>query len=209
MILRCQKYDGFVKNSKPSKFKHFIIQRAKSESRWPISSLRFWAVICEVVLMHLFGWQGWVQDLINLCCVYLPNSKQKTLHQTKLVQRILNFEILMGQYESSIGNTYSGVWRQQLFWGAVPTPFGNIHSFLVKIQALQISGQKVCLLGRSMHKFKFLLLNMIHQDLWKLFESERWQGAEGQLKGKGRGGFGRMAWGFARGKGKEKPQKKI
>ena len=173
----------------------------------------------------------------DLCREYLPNSKQRTLslaqtlaqypqfsNKIGMLEQILNFEQLVGQYESSSGNTYPGDLKAATILRCSPQRIREYLQLSLKedssyadIREAVLAHERVTKGFSSESILKQIQAPAPEHDTSALMEVDRifkgggkeqkGKGKKGEFKGKGRGAFGGMPWGFGRGKGKGKPQK--
>ena len=173
----------------------------------------------------------------DLCREYLPNSKQRTLslaqtlaqypqfsNKIGMLEQILNFEQLVGQYESSSGNTYPGDLKAATILRCSPQRIREYLQLSLKedssyadIREAVLAHERVTKGFSSESILKQIQTPASEHDTSAPMEVDRvfkgggkeqkGKGKKGEFKGKGRGAFGGMPWGFGRGKGKGKPQK--
>ena len=173
----------------------------------------------------------------DLCREYLPNSKQRTLslaqtlaqypqfsNKIGMLEQILNFEQLVGQYESSSGNTYPGDLKAATILRCSPQRIREYLQLSLKedssyadIREAVLAHERVTKGFSSESILKQIQTPAPEHDTSAPMEVDRvfkgggkeqkGKGKKGEFKGKGRGAFGGMPWGFGRGKGKGKPQK--
>ena len=173
----------------------------------------------------------------DLCREYLPNSKQRTLslaqtlaqypqfsNKIGMLEQILNFEQLVGQYESSSGNTYPGDLKAATILRCSPQRIREYLQLSLKedssyadIREAVLAHERVTKGFSSESILKQIQTSAPEHDTSAPMEVDRvfkgggkeqkGKGKKGEFKGKGRGAFGGMPWGFGRGKGKGKPQK--
>ena len=173
----------------------------------------------------------------DLCREYLPNSKQRTLslaqtlaqypqfsNKIGMLEQILNFEQLVGQYESSSGNTYPGDLKAATILRCSPQRIREYLQLSLKedssyadIREAVLAHERVTKGFSSESILKQIQTPTPEHDTSAPMEVDRvfkgggkeqkGKGKKGEFKGKGRGAFGGMPWGFGRGKGKGKPQK--
>eukprot|EP00434_Breviolum_minutum_P046163 symbB.v1.2.041594.t1/scaffold8386.1/size6561/1 len=173
----------------------------------------------------------------DLCREYLPNSKQRTLslaqtlaqypqfsNKIGMLEQILNFEQLVGQYESSSGNTYPGDLKAATILRCSPQRIREYLQLSLKedssyadIREAVLAHERVTKGFSSESILKQIQTPAPEHDTSAPMEVDRvfkgggkeqkGKGKKGEFKGKGRGAFGGMPWGFGRGKGKGKPHK--
>ena len=173
----------------------------------------------------------------DLCREYLPNSKQRTLslaqtlaqypqfsNKLGMLEQILNFEQLVGQYESSSGNTYPGDLKAATILRCSPQRIREYLQLSLKedssyadIREAILAHERVTKGFSSESILKQIQSPAPEHDTSAPMEVDRiykgggkeqkGKGKRGDFKGKGRGAFGGMPWGFGRGKGKGKSQK--
>ena len=173
----------------------------------------------------------------DLCREYLPNSKQRTLslaqtlaqypqfsNKIGMLEQILNFEQLVGQYESSSGNTYPGDLKAATILRCSPQRIREYLQLSLKEDSSYADIREAVLAHERVTK-GFSSESILKQiqtpsgepdtsmpmEVDRIFKGggkdHKGKGKKGDFKGKGRGAFGGMPWGFGRGKGRGKSSK--
>ena len=163
----------------------------------------------------------------DLCKEYLPTSKQRTLslaqtlaqypqfsNKISMLEQILNFEQLVGQYESSSGNTYPGDLKAATILRCGPRRIREYLQLSLKedssyadIREAVLAHERVTK-GFSSESILKQIQTSGEQDTLAPMEVDRIYKGGKDHKGKGRGAFGGMPWSFGRGKGKGKQKGK-
>ena len=165
---------------------------------------------------------------------YLPTSKQRTLSlaqtlaqypqfssKSSMLEEILNFEQLVGQYESSSGNTYPADLKAATILRCSPQRIREYlqlslreDSSYADIREAVLAHERVTK-GFSSESILKQIQNAGDPDTSAPMEVDRiYKGGKdhkgkggkkgGDHKGRGRGAFGGMPWSFGRGKGEGK-----
>ena len=162
----------------------------------------------------------------DLCREYLPNSKQRTLslaqtlaqypqfsNKIGMLEQILNFEQLVGQYESSSGNTYPGDLKAATILRCSPQRISEYLQLSLKedssyadIREAVLAHERVTKGFSSESILKQIqtpsgeLDTSMPMEVDRIFKGggkdHKGKGKKGDFKGKGRGAFGGMPWGF-------------
>ena len=172
----------------------------------------------------------------DLCREYLPTSKQRTLSlaqtlaqypqftsKTSMLEQILNFEQLVGQYESSSGNTYPSDLKAATILRCSPQRIREYLQLSLKEDSTYADIREAVLAHERVTKgfsteqiLKQVQTSGEHDTsapmevdrICKGGKDHKGKGKKGDGKGKGRGAFSSgFPWGFGRGRGKGKQQK--